>query len=132
VLRLEQPEAVARATTIKATDMRTVFASGLVPDLLIETQNMRFTMPLRTDAVTLGRAPESALVIPSPLVSAHQALIDRTPDGLFELESSPEARNSFALDGRPVKRHTLCKGDILTLGSRAQNQYVSLTYLSVV
>jgi pSer/pThr/pTyr-binding forkhead associated (FHA) protein len=132
VLRLEQPEAIARATTIKANDVRTVLASGLMPDLAIETQQFRFTMPLRAHTVTVGRAPDSALVIPSPLVSAHQAVIRRLPDGHFELESSPEARNSFTLDGNALKRHVLRNGDVLTLGSRAQNQYVSLTYLSVV
>ena len=133
VLRVEQPAAVANATTVVSTDPRTVLASGLMPDLVVETERFHFTTPLRGDVMSVGRAPESTVVIPSPLVSAHQALIRRLPDGGFEIETPHEARNSFTLGGKslqPLKRHTLRNGDVLTLGSRAQNQFVSLTYVS--
>jgi pSer/pThr/pTyr-binding forkhead associated (FHA) protein len=130
VLRLEQPKALATATTIKATDVRTIMASGLIPELVVETQQVRFLSPVRSETMTIGRAAESAIVIPSPLVSSHQAVLKRVADGSYGLEATREARNHFTLDGRPVNRHALRNGDMLTLGSRAQNQYVTITYVA--
>ncbi len=129
VLRIEQPMVAANSTTLQSTDMRTVLASGLPPEMRVEMPQLRFSAPLRTDIVTVGRAPENALIIPSPLISAHQAVIRRKSDGAFEIESLPESRNAFALDGRPLTRHTLRNGDTLNVGSRAQNVYVTLAYV---
>jgi pSer/pThr/pTyr-binding forkhead associated (FHA) protein len=133
VLRLEQPGVQAKSMRVRKADAREArgaLASGLVPELLVATPILRFSAPLRADVVSVGRAPECTLVIPSPLISARQALLRRMPDGRYELRSEREATNRFTLRGRVVRRRTLRAGDTLTLGSRAQNQYVTLTYLA--
>jgi pSer/pThr/pTyr-binding forkhead associated (FHA) protein len=143
-LRLEPPATAPRtalarsnATTLRANvatlqglDARTVLASGLVPELHIETPRVHFSVPLRAETVTIGRAPESALVIPSPLIASHQAVVRSLVGGGYEIEPLRAARNTFTLEGRTLKRRTLQPGDALMLGSRLHNQYVTVTYAS--
>jgi pSer/pThr/pTyr-binding forkhead associated (FHA) protein len=100
-----------------------------MPDLVIETPQVRFSMPLRTQVVTLGRAPECTVVLTSPLVSRHQGLLHRLPDGSYQIEAARDATNPVLLDGQPVRKRTLQPRDVLTLGLRAHNQYITLTYL---
>src|SRR5262249_14809246 len=123
VLRLEQSLVNTGSVLTGQTDARTILASGLTPELAVEGPKLRFAAPLRREVVTLGRAPDCTIVIPSPLVAAHQAVLHRGQLGTYELEGSQEAPNTFALNGHPVKRHTLRHADTLTLGSRTQSLY---------
>jgi pSer/pThr/pTyr-binding forkhead associated (FHA) protein len=132
VLRLELaivPPRTAALPTLQRADIRAALAAGLVPELVVDSPSIRFASPLRSEVVMVGRAPECTVVITSPLVSRHQELLRRLPDGGYQIEVARDATNPVMLDGRPVRRRTLRSRDVLTLGSRAHNQYVSLTYL---
>jgi pSer/pThr/pTyr-binding forkhead associated (FHA) protein len=132
VLRLEQAIASPRTAalpTMQRADVRAALAAGLAPELVVESPSICFTSPLRADVVMVGRAPECTVVITSPLVSRYQALLRRLPDGSYQLEAARDATNPVLLDGRPVRKRTLQPRDVLTLGSRAHNQYITLTYL---
>jgi pSer/pThr/pTyr-binding forkhead associated (FHA) protein len=130
VLRLEHAIAPPRSVAVEGSGTRAALAAGLVPELLVESPTIRFLAPLRSDVVTVGRAPECTVVLTSPLVSRHQALLRRLHDGRYQVEAAPDVTNPVLFDGRPVRRRILQPHDILTLGSRSHNQYVTLTYLS--
>jgi pSer/pThr/pTyr-binding forkhead associated (FHA) protein len=129
VLRFEQMGWFSTATTMKFSDSRTIRASGLTPELLVELPQVTFTVSLRTLLISLGRAPTSALVIPSPLISAQHALLRRSENGSYELEAASDVVNRFAPEGQSVPPHQpLLPDEKLLIGSRLQNRYVALTY----
>jgi pSer/pThr/pTyr-binding forkhead associated (FHA) protein len=129
VLRFELPGWFSTATTMRFSDSRTIRASGLTPELRVELPDVTFAAPLRGMLIALGRAPQSTLVIPSPLISAHHALLRRSEDGAYTLEAATDVPNRFVPEGQPAPpRPTLRHGETLLIGSRAQNRYVAITY----
>jgi two-component system cell cycle sensor histidine kinase/response regulator CckA len=70
---------------------------------------------------TLGRSPDSTIMIDDAEVSRHHARIARTVSG-FELEDLG-SRNGTFVNGARVARHTLAPGDKLRLGPHSVLQF---------
>jgi hypothetical protein len=132
VLRYEQKSWLTTVATLHVSDSRTLRAFGLAPQLHVELPVVTFDAPLRGDLISLGRLPDCALVIPSPLISAHHAQMRRLADGGYALEPASEVPNRFAPEGQPIPpRQMLRSGETLLVGSRAQNRFVAITYSDV-
>jgi ABC-type multidrug transport system ATPase subunit/pSer/pThr/pTyr-binding forkhead associated (FHA) protein len=58
--------------------------------------------PLDRPRITLGRAEDNDIVIPSKIVSRHHAVLTRE-DGGYMIASLPEATNPIFSDGRPLE-----------------------------
>jgi pSer/pThr/pTyr-binding forkhead associated (FHA) protein len=102
---------------------------GAAPALKVDCPEYHFVAPLREPMMTLGRAPGSAIVLPSPVVSTHHATLVRESDGAYTIVDT-QSRNGLMLLGQRVERHTLLHGDTLTIGSPAQGQFVTLSFVA--
>ncbi len=88
------------------------------------------TFILDRERMSIGRSEDNDIVIPSPLVSRHHALIERSASG-YVLAVSPETTNTLTCQGRPViGRRFLQHGDILRIDSREPGMMVSIAYQS--
>ena len=88
------------------------------------------TFTLNREKLTLGRAEDNDIVIPSRIVSRHHARLERITGG-YQLVVLPEAINTLVVKGRPVtERHELHHGDILRIDSTVPGMMVSMTYQS--
>jgi ABC-type multidrug transport system ATPase subunit/pSer/pThr/pTyr-binding forkhead associated (FHA) protein len=80
------------------------------------------------DRIRLGRAPDNEVVIPSPIVSGHHAVLERGPDGyrVNPVEGTP---NPLYYNGTAIREARLLHdGDLLRIGSRDPEVMVSLIY----
>jgi ABC-type multidrug transport system ATPase subunit len=83
---------------------------------------------LTRDRITLGRAEDNDIIIPSLIVSRHHAVLTLTPSG-YEIQVLPEATNTLTCQGSPVlERRLLAHGDVLRLDSEIPGMMVSMTY----
>lgn len=79
--------------------------------------------------LTLGRADENDIVIPSLIVSRRQATLQLTPSG-FEIATIEGATNTITCQGHPVTGRQLLKHeDVLRIDSEFQGMMVSMTFL---
>lgn len=86
--------------------------------------------PLTKEVVTIGRADDNDIVIPSMIVSRHHAVLELTANG-YEIQALPGATNTLTCQGRPVmERRLLADGDVLRLDSEIPGMMVSMTYRS--
>ncbi len=69
---------------------------------------------LDTDVISIGRHPESAVVLPSPSVSAHHASVKRRGDSFFVQDHA--TTNGTKLNGVEVEEARLEDGDRLSFG----------------
>ena len=84
--------------------------------------------PLTKDQVSLGRTEDNDIMVPSLIVSRHQAILALTPAG-YEIQVLPGTTNTLTCQGRPVlERRLLADGDVLRLDSEIPGMMVSLTY----
>lgn len=65
--------------------------------------------------ITIGRAPDNAIVIHDPMVSAHHARVVQRPDGSYLIEDLHSTNGSF-VDGVRVDRRELGSGSVLSFG----------------
>jgi ABC-type multidrug transport system ATPase subunit/pSer/pThr/pTyr-binding forkhead associated (FHA) protein len=106
-----------------------VAAVGLPPRLVLtiaggEPQAVELVQP----RVRLGRAADNDVVIASPIVSGHHAVLERGEDG-YRLQVEPGAANPVLVQGVPVEgEHTLHDGDVLRIGSLDPGVMVTLLY----
>ena len=83
---------------------------------------------LTRDIVTIGRADDNDIVIPSKIVSRYHAQLKRTQGG-YQLVPLPEAGNPVLFEGRPLPGpHLLRHDDTLRIGSLDPGLMVSMTY----
>jgi ABC transport system ATP-binding/permease protein len=88
------------------------------------------TYTLEGSRLTLGRADDNDIVIPSKIVSRYHATLERSPGG-YELVVSPNATNTLTCQGHPVvDRQRLQHSDILRIDSDTPGMMVSMTYES--
>lgn len=127
VLRVELPDTADEGQSPRSGHPATVLASEPDPQLIITYPAGRFIAPLREVTITLGRAPESGIVVPSPLISAHHAVLHRGPGGTYTIEDVG-ALNSFSVHGTLTRTHTFEPGDTITIGDRSRGAFVALTY----
>lgn len=99
-----------------------------VPQLVVTCANVSFTAALRDAKITLGRAPDCGIVVPSNIVSRYHAELLRTSEATYEIRNT-SGRNALQFQGKPVPRHTFRHGDTITLGAGSGLDVVLLRYL---
>lgn len=127
VLRFELPSTSATATVPNAEVGPTIHTSQIPSQLVVDAPEFHFVAPLRDKRITLGRAPESGLVIPSPVVSAIHATLHREANGVYRIEDAG-GRNGLSLHGQRIHARKLQSGDRLLIGADVPGRAVSLTY----
>ena len=117
ILRFESPESTRQID------------QSAIPRLAVDCPDYRchFTVPLRDGALSIGRAPESGIAVPSSAVSTYHALLRRESDGNYAIEDTGSL-NGITLHGARIQRERLRDGDVLIIGSRSQGRFVTLTY----
>ena len=102
-----------------------------VPQLLVAISGIATsTYPLRRDSITIGRAEDNDIVIPSPIISRHHARLERSGAG-YQLLTLPEASNRLLLEGRALTGKTrLYDCDEIYVDSSSPGLQVTLTYHS--
>jgi pSer/pThr/pTyr-binding forkhead associated (FHA) protein/CHAT domain-containing protein len=69
VVRFERRDAQAGLRNLGSEDEPLLLTPEPVPHLTIDWPGGRFVAPLREEHITIGRAPDSGLVIPAPVIS---------------------------------------------------------------
>jgi len=83
---------------------------------------------LTEDKITLGRAEDNDIIVPSLIVSRYHATLDLTTIG-YEIEVLPGATNTLTCQGRPVTgRKLLVHNDVIRIDSEIPGMMVSMTY----
>ncbi len=89
------------------------------------------TYTLSGSRVTIGRAEDNDIVINSPIVSRHHAILEKEQAG-YVLYLVPTAGNPILLDGRPVAdKHPLQNGELLRIGSLDPGLMVTMTFIDL-
>lgn len=85
---------------------------------------------LERQRITIGRAEDNDIVLPSPIVSRHHAYLERS-DGGYRLVPLPDIANPVLFEGRPLDgpRH-LRHEDLLRIGGLDPGSLVTMTYLA--
>ncbi len=82
---------------------------------------------LEQPRTTLGRASDNDIVLPSPIVSAHHAIIEQR-SGNFQLTVLPESTNPVLFEGRPLSGTLDLHHEVLLrIGSNDPGLMVTLT-----
>jgi ABC transport system ATP-binding/permease protein len=78
--------------------------------------------------VSIGRAEDNDIVVPSQIVSRHHANLQKTANG-YEIVIGDRVTNTLSVQGRPVTdRRLLAHGDVLRIDSDLPGLMVSMTY----
>ena len=116
--------------TEQGTDIS--YATGTVPPELAITiaGETPKTYPLESEIISIGRALDNDIVIPSQIVSRHHAQLEWA-DGGYLIVPDPDATNPLILNGHPViHEQPLHHGDKLRIGGKDPGMMVSMTYES--
>jgi ABC-type multidrug transport system ATPase subunit/pSer/pThr/pTyr-binding forkhead associated (FHA) protein len=104
---------------------------AIPPKLLITVagqQTEEFT--LLKNRVTLGRAEDNDIIVPSLIISRFHATLDLTQNG-YVICVLPGATNTLTCQGQPVaERRLLVHNDVLRIDSEIPGMMVSMTYQS--
>ncbi len=88
------------------------------------------TYTLNSDRITLGRAADNHIVLASRIVSAHQAVLERSGSG-YQIRVLPEVTNPVLFAGAPLQEvRRLNDGDTLRIGSLDPGMMVTIVYLA--
>jgi ABC-type multidrug transport system ATPase subunit len=88
------------------------------------------TVTLDKAQISIGRAEDNDIIIPSRIVSRHHALLEQV-DGGYQITSLPQAGNPVLFEGRPLTSvHRLAHQDKLRIGGLDPGSLVTMTYLS--
>ncbi len=80
------------------------------------------------DKITIGRADDNDIVIPSMIVSRHHATLNLVKNG-YEIEIAAGTKNALTCQGRSVQTSKLlAHGDVLRIDSEIPGMMVSLSY----
>jgi ABC transport system ATP-binding/permease protein len=117
--------------TLMDSDIKPIAASAAPPKLEVTVVGQEtHTYTLTAERITLGRAEDNQIIIPSMIVSRHHATLERVHDG-YEMVVGGDATNVITYQGRPViNRQRLQHGDILRIDSDLPGMMVSMTYQS--
>jgi ABC-type multidrug transport system ATPase subunit/pSer/pThr/pTyr-binding forkhead associated (FHA) protein len=130
------PEQMASGgETMIETDLDKVLgqaAGAKVPPVLAVTiagqESREYT--LTKGNITIGRADDNDIVVPSQIVSRHHASLSRTPNG-YEVIIGDRVTNTLSVQGRPVTdRKLLAHGDVLRIDSDIPGMMVTMSYSS--
>ncbi len=101
-----------------------------IPELRVsvaggEEKSYSLTSPM----ITIGRAPENDIVIPSQAISRRHATLERVA-GSYQISVSPEATNPLLIDGRPVTSPvSLVHNQRMRVGGQDPGLMVSMVFL---
>ena len=127
---LDVPVMPAHAETILAEEMPSSPASQLPVLNVTIAGGQGQSFSLDKPRYTLGRSSDNDIVIASPIVSSHHAVLEKSADG-FSLTSLPDATNPIYSQGEVLSApQPLHDGDILRIGSIDPGVMVSLEYRS--
>ena len=88
------------------------------------------TVTLDKARMSIGRADDNDIVVPSRIVSRHHAVLERVDVG-YQITPSPQAGNPVLFEGRPLYgAHRLAHQDKLRIGGLDPGSLVTMTYLS--
>ena len=88
------------------------------------------TYTLTRESLTIGRAEDNQIVIPSKIISRHHARLEQAGGG-YQLIVLPDVSNTLVSRGKPVTgRYQLRDGDMLRIDSTIPGMMVSLEYRS--
>jgi ABC transport system ATP-binding/permease protein len=139
-LTFSQPQAAAQPVKQAVSD-KTMMDSDMSASLIqaaIATTPPTFqvtiagqetkTYTLTQDHITLGRADDNDIVVPSQIISRHHATLEKTPLG-YEIRIAPNVINTLTCQGRPVtEQQLLTNADVLRIDSELPGMMVSMTY----
>lgn len=92
--------------------------------------NPQQTFTLDRQRITIGRAEDNDIVLPSPIVSRHHAYLERS-DGGYRLVPLPDITNPLLYEGRPLREpRRLHHEDKFRIGGLDPGAMVTMTYLS--
>lgn len=156
-LRYESPQTAAAATVVRApqqepTAARTAVSQGASspaatrrqpaasaagpqgaqqPRLAVQIAgNAQQIFALDRERITIGRAEDNDIVLPSPIVSRHHATLERSNGG-YRLAPLPETTNPLLFEGRPLQGgRQLLHEDKFRIGGLDPGALVTMTYLS--
>ena len=75
------------------------------------------TLPLDSRLIRIGRDQENDVRLPDASVHRYHAVIERTPEAVFEIvDISGEDGNGVLINGARQSRARLCDGDVIKLG----------------
>jgi len=89
--------------------------------LVIHIPGQQTRHPIEAPIVTLGRAKDNDIVIPSPTVSGHHARIERT-DGVIRIIDLGSS-NGLLFRGQRVAQKVLAHGDVLYIGQNVAIEF---------
>ena len=130
-MKMSSPDATLFDSSGELSSLLSSAVSAAPPQLLVTVAgNEPVTHLLSNDRITLGRAEDNDIVVPSMIVSRYHATLELTSTG-YEIVVSPGATNTLTCQGRPVLGHQLLTdGDILRIDSDQPGMMVSMTYES--
>jgi ABC-type multidrug transport system ATPase subunit/pSer/pThr/pTyr-binding forkhead associated (FHA) protein len=130
-MQMSSPDATLFDSSGELSSLLSSAVSAAPPQLLVTVAgNEPVTHLLSNDRITLGRAEDNDIVVPSMIVSRYHATLELTSTG-YEIVVSPGATNTLTCQGRPVLGHQLLTdGDILRIDSDQPGMMVSMTYES--
>ncbi len=102
---------VSGTQVISAADAQ---ASGLHPETMILIMNGE-RIPLTKRVTSLGRSRERDIVVADPNVSRQHCEIRHVGYDYFLIDL--DSTNGVSVNGRPVTRHALANGDVITMGA---------------
>jgi len=86
------------------------------------------TFNLEKSPIRVGRNPDNDVVVGSPIVSGHHALLEKRADG-YILKILPDVTNPIYFQGAPIQNEqVLHDGDILRFGSQDPGVMVTMVY----
>ncbi len=129
ILVFNQETAAKTVLDIHAKKKTPSVSTSIPPILLITVAGQspqEFT--LIKDKITLGRAEDNDIVVPSLIVSRYHAALELTPLG-YEIIVHPGATNTLTCQGRAVtERKLLANNDVIRIDSEIPGMMVSMTY----
>jgi ABC-type multidrug transport system ATPase subunit/predicted component of type VI protein secretion system len=102
-----------------------------VPQLVVTVAGeLTNTYPLNKTRITVGRATDNDIVVPSKIFSRHHLTLEKVGDG-YQAVPNPEAGNPLLFEGRPLQQNRLLQaGDLLRVGGSDPGVMVTMTYQS--